>query len=98
MNYKGILFFLGIYFLVISFFSILNILYSIYFKFTISLDSYFITFLISLVLGFLFFYAGRKHYKDITLSDQIIIILLSFILMPCLISIPYIFSVYDISL
>ena len=98
MNYKGIIFFLGIYSLLISFFSIINIFYSIYFDFIIGLNSYLVTFFISSILGFLFYFIGRNHYKDISLSDQIIFILLSFILIPFLISIPYVLSIYDISL
>ena len=98
MNFKGILFFLGIYSLLVSIFSILNIFYSIYFNFIIGLNSYLAVFFISLFIGFLFCYFGRKHKKDIILTDQIIFILLSFILIPCLISIPYIFSIYDIDL
>ena len=96
MNYKSILFFLGIYSLLVSLFSILNILYSIYFDFIIDLNSYLITFFISLIAGFSFYYVGRNHSKDITLTDQIIFIVLSFILIPFLISIPYVLSVYDI--
>ena len=67
MNYKGILFFLGIYSLLVSVFSVLNILYSIYFDFIIGLNSYLLTFLISLVaIGSLFYYVGRNRYsKDI---------------------------------
>ena len=98
MNYKSILFFLGIYSLLVSLFSVLNILYSIYFDFIIDLDSYLITFLISLITGFAFYYAGRSHSKDIALTDQIIFVVLSFILIPFLISIPYVFSIYDIGL
>ena len=98
MNYKSILFFLGIYILSISLFSILNIFYSIYFDFIIGINSYLITFFISLIVGFLFCYVGFKHYRDISLSEQIIFILLSFILIPCLISIPYFLSIYNISL
>ena len=98
MNYKSILFFLGIYSLFVSFFSILNILYSIYFDFIIDLNSYLITFFISLIVGSFFYYVGRNHSKDITLTDQIIFIVLSFILIPFLISIPYVLSIYDIGL
>ena len=72
MNYKAIIFFLGIYSLLISLFSILNIFYSIYFEFIIGLNSYIITFLISLFFGFIFYFVGRNHYKDITLSNQLI--------------------------
>ena len=98
MNYKSILFFLGIYSLLVSLFSILNILYSIYFEFVIDLNSYLITFFISLVIGSIFYYVGRFHRKDITLTDQIIFVVLSFILIPFLISIPYVLSVYNIGL
>jgi len=98
MNYKGVLFYLGTYSLVVSVFSVLNILYSIYFDFVIDLNSYLLTFLISLVVGSLFFYVGRLHSKNITLTDQITFIVLSFIFIPLLISIPYFFSIYNISL
>jgi len=98
MNYKSILFFLGIYSLLVSFLSILNILYSIYFDFIIDLNSYLLTFFISLIAGSSFYYVGRNDSKDITLSDQIISVVLSFILIPFLISIPYVFSIYDIGL
>tara|TARA_B100000315_G_scaffold21888_1_gene19109 strand:- start:1299 stop:2603 length:1305 start_codon:yes stop_codon:yes gene_type:complete len=53
---------------------------------------------ISAIAGSLFCYVGRNHNKDIALTDQIIFILLSFVLIPCLISIPYLFSIYDIGL
>ena len=98
MNYRGILFFLGIYSLLVSLFSVLNIFYSIYFDFIIGLKSYIITFFISSTTGFSFYYIGRNHIKDISLIDQIFFILLSFILIPLLISIPYFFSIYNINL
>jgi len=98
MNYKSILFFLGLSSLLVSLFSILNILYTIYFDFIIDLNSYLITFLVSLIVGSSFYYVGRNHSKDITLTDQIIFVVLSFILIPFLISIPYVFSIYNISL
>ena len=78
MNYKSVLFFLGIYSLLVSFFSILNILYSIYFDFVLDLNSYSITFIISLAIGSLFCYAGRNFSKTISLTEQIIFIVLSF--------------------
>ena len=98
MNYKSILFFLGIYSLFISFFSILNIFYSIYFNFILGLNSYLTTLIISLFLGSLFCYIGHHHSKNISLSDQIAFILLSFVFIPLLISIPYFLSSYNIDL
>ena len=96
MNYKGILFFFGIYSLFVSFFSILNILYSIYFNFISDLNSYVITLIISLIVGFSFCFVGSGHNKNISLSDQIVLIILSFIFIPLLISIPYFLSIYNI--
>jgi trk system potassium uptake protein len=98
MNHKSILFFLGIYSLFVSFFSILNILYSIYFDFFLGLYSYVYTLIISLVLGSLFVYLGHAHSKNISLLDQILFVFLSFILIPILLSIPYTLSIYDMSL
>ena len=98
MNYKSVLFFLGIYSLLVSFFSILNILYSIYFDFFLDLNSYLITFITSLAIGSLFCYIGRNFNKSISLTEQIIFIVLGFFLIPFLISIPYFFSIYNISL
>ena len=98
MNYKSVLFFLGIYSLLVSFFSILNILYSIYFDFILDFNSYVITFVISLAIGSSFCFLGHQHSKNISLSGQIGFIILSFIFIPVLISIPYYLSIYNISL
>ena len=98
MNYKGILFFLGIYSLFVSFFSFLNILYSIYFNFTIDLNSYVISLIVSLFVGCLFCLVGHRNSKNISLSEQIVLIILSFVFIPLLICIPYFLSIYDISL
>ena len=98
MNYKSILFFLGVYSLFVSFFSIVNILYSVYFDFTLGLSAYLVTLIVSLVLGSTFYYVGRKHVEDINLIDQIFFITLSYFLIPLLLSIPYALSVYDIGI
>ncbi len=98
MNYRGILFFIGVYSLLVSLLSVLNISYSFYFNSIIDVNSYLITFFASLGLGASFFYVGYKRSKGIDLSDQIIFILLGFFLIPCLISIPYVLSIYEIGL
>ena len=98
MNYKSILFFLGIFSLLVSLFSILNILYSLYFNFIVDIKSYLITFIISFAIGFSFWHIGRDYSKNFTLTDQIIFIVLSFLFIPLLISIPYFLSIYNIGL
>ena len=95
MNYRGILFFLGIYSLFISSFFILNILYSIYFGF--NFISYITSLTISFIIGSLFCFLGRKYTKNISFFDQIILISLGFIFLPLLICFPYFLSSYDIN-
>jgi len=97
MNFKGILFFLGIHTLIVSFFSFINILYSIYFNFNLDFKSYIILLSISLILGLTFCFFGYKNSKDISIFDQILLILIGFIFLPLLISIPYFFSIYNYS-
>ena len=97
MKYKSILFFLGIFSLLIGFFSFLNIIYSIYFNFALDLNSYISTLIISLLIGCLFSYIGRKHYKDLSINSQIGFVVTSFFFIPLLISLPYFFSIYNLS-
>ena len=97
MNVRGILFFFGIYSLSVSFFSILNILYSIYFDFSLNINSYFIVFFISLIFGFPFCYLNLNINKNLNLSEQILLIFLTFLLIPLLFSIPYFLSSYNYS-
>ena len=51
MNFKGISYYLGFFCFPLSILSFINILYSSYFDYFLSIDSYFITLIISLVLG-----------------------------------------------
>ncbi len=95
MNYKSILFYLGINSLLVSLLSVLNILYSIYFNFILDINSYLITFLFSFIIGSIFLYIGNIHSKNISLIDQITFIIASFILLPILIGIPYFLSIYN---
>jgi len=97
MNYKGILFFLGIYSLIVSFFSLLNIFYSIYFDSFLNFNSYLILLLISLLVGLFFYFVGYKDNKNISFGDQIVFISLGFVFIPLLISIPYFLSIYNFS-
>ncbi len=97
MNYKSILFFLGLNCLIITCFSILNILYSLYFDFIIDINSYLITLIISALIGGSFIFLGKNENKNISLTEQILFILLSFIFIPVLISIPYYLSIYNLS-
>tara|TARA_Y100000590_G_scaffold136438_1_gene156162 strand:+ start:279 stop:1700 length:1422 start_codon:yes stop_codon:yes gene_type:complete len=97
MNYKGILFFLGINSLIVSFFSLLNILYSFYFSSFVNINSYLLLLVASLIIGMLLCYSGKNHNKNILPHEQLILITSGFVLLPLLISIPYFFGNNDLS-
>ncbi len=88
----------GIFFLVISFFSFFNIIYSYYFNLLSNLSNYFLTFVITFVIG-LFLIIFRKYkYVKINLFERIIIVLIGYIILPVAIAIPYYFSLNELTL
>jgi len=97
MNYKAISFFLGLSSLAVSSLSFLNVIYSVYFNYIYGLNAYLYTLLISLIIGFVLCMYGRKYEKNISISDQITLILLIFVFLPSLISVPYYLSDYNIN-
>ena len=66
MNFKSISFYLSLFCFPISFLSFINILYASYFDYFLSIDTYFITLIISLLIGFgVFFIMEKKVQKKI---------------------------------
>jgi trk system potassium uptake protein len=92
MNYKSISYYLGLFCFPISFLSFVNILYSSYFDYFLSIDSYFTTLLISLIAGIGFLYYGKNSPKKINFIEQIFLIIAVYFLIALLISIPFYLS------
>ena len=97
MNFRGIIFYLGLSCFPISFLSFFNILYASYFDYYLSLDSYIFTLFVSLIFGVLFYYFGKSVDKDIKFFEQLILIFLTYVFISLLISIPYYFSIYQLT-
>ena len=97
MNFKGISYYLGLYCYPISILAFINILYSSYFNYFLNTDSYVISLILSLVLGTFFYFIGKKSSKKITFQEQLILIILIYLLSSFLISIPIYFSIYQIT-
>ena len=68
MNYKAILFYLGLFAFPLSGLAFLNILYSTYFDYFLSIDSYTVTFFLALITGTLFCYYGKNSVKKISID------------------------------
>ncbi|MDC1125143.1 potassium transporter TrkG [Pelagibacteraceae bacterium] len=92
MNFKSISYFLSLFCFPISFLSFVNILYSSYFDYFLSIDAYFTTLIISLIVGYGLLYYGRDSQKKINYIEQILLIIIVYFLTALLISIPFYLS------
>ena len=97
MNFKGISFYLSLFCFPISFLAFINILYASYFDYFLSIDTYFTTLLVSLIIGLVFFYYGKNSKKNINFFEQLILVLFSYFLTSILIAIPFYLSNYQVT-
>ena len=96
MNYKSILFFLGLFLFPLSGLSFINILYSTYFDFFLSIESYTFTFFLTLLAGSALCFYSKNTEKKLSFYDQLLLIILVYIFSALFISLPYYFSNYQI--
>ena len=97
MNYKARLFYVSLFIFPISGLSLLNILYSTYFDYFLSIESYTITFFITLVAGSSFYLFGKNSIKKINFYEQLLLIILVYCVSSIFISLPYYLSNYQIT-
>ena len=97
MNLKGISFYLSFFCFPVAFLAFINILYSSYFDYFLSFDSYLITLIISLIFGLVFYLFGKKTSKKIDFIEQLTLILLVYLIISFLISIPFYLSNFKVS-
>ena len=88
----------GIFFLVISFFSFFNIIYSYYFNLLNNLSNYIFTFVLNLIIGLFLILFKKYKYEKINLFERILIVLVGYIILPIAISIPYYFNIDNLGL
>jgi len=88
--------YLSFFFILISLFSFLNIIYSYYFNLYLNLNTYYFSLIVSAVIG-LFFYKLKPSEKKPTIFEKILTILMGYILMPLVLSIPFYFSIYNLT-
>ncbi len=97
MNYKSISFYLSLFCFPISFLAFINILYASYFEYFLSIDTYFTTLVLSLVVGLALFYYGKKSKRNINFVEQLILVIFTYILTSLLVSIPFYLSNYQVT-
>ena len=97
MNFKSISFYLSIFCFPISFLAFINILYASYFDYFLSIDTYFTTLMVSLVIGSGLMYYGKNSSKNINFYEQLILIISTYFLISILIAIPFYLSNYQVT-
>ena len=95
MNRFGFIY-IGGFFLLITIFSFLNIIYSYYFNLYLNIDAYIYSLILSSFIGLSLFFK-KKNDNKISIYEKIIIVLIGYITIPILISVPYYLSIYNIS-
>ena len=97
MNYKAIIFYLGLFIFPLSGLAFINILYSAYFDYFLSIESYTITFFLTLITGSFFCYYGKSSLKKINFYEQLLLIILIYLISSLFISLQYYLSNYQIT-
>ena len=92
LRVKYLSFFCGL----ISIFSLLNVIYSYYLNLYLNLNTYYISFFVSILIGSLF-YQFEKIKIKISIFDKILTILFGYILLPIILCLPFYFSIYNLT-
>jgi len=91
------LIYLSVFFGIVSILAFFNITYSYYLNLYLNLNTYIYTFVVSIFLAILFYYVKSNDEKKITIYEKILTILLGYFLLPLVISIPFYFSIYNLT-
>ena len=96
MKFKSLSFYLSLFCFPVSFLSFINILYASYFDYFLSIESYFLTLIISLFVGLGLYIFGKDANKKINFLEQLVLIILVYIVIGLLISIPFYLSNFQV--
>ena len=88
--------YLSFFFGLVSLLSFFNILYSYYLNLYLNLDTYYFTFFLSLIIS-LIFYKFKVPLNRPNIYNKILTVFLGYILLPLIISIPFYFSIYNLT-
>jgi trk system potassium uptake protein TrkH len=97
MNYIKLIY-LSVFCGLIAILSFFNIIYSYYLNLYLNLNTYVYTFIISGFLAIIFSLIDKNNENKITIYSKIITIIFGYFLLPLIISIPFYFSNYNLTL
>ncbi len=88
--------YLSFFFGLISVLSFFNIIYSYYLNLYLNLDTYYLTLILSIIIGILF-YKIKLPEKKPNIYNKIITVFLGYIILPIVLSVPFYFSIYNLT-
>ena len=88
--------YLSFFFILVSIFSFFNIIYSYYFNLYLNLNTYYVSLIVAGVIGIIFYYF-KSSLKKPSIYEKILTVLLGYILIPLILSIPFYLSIYDVT-
>jgi trk system potassium uptake protein TrkH len=88
--------YLSFFFLLVSIFSFLNIIYSYYFNLYLNLNTYYFSLISSSVIGFLFYNVKEINLKP-SIFEKLLTVILGYILLPLILALPFYFSIYNLT-
>ncbi len=88
--------YLSFFFGLISILSFFNIIYSYYLNLYLNLNTYYFSLITSLILSILF-YRIKSNTKKPNIYNKILTVFLGYFLLPLILSIPFYFSIYNIT-
>ena len=92
MNLKSISFYLSLFIFPVSILSFVNILYSSYFDYFLSIESYLTTLVASLLSASGLYFFGKNVDRKISFIDQLILVMFIYLIVGILASLPFYMS------
>ena len=97
MNFKRISYYLGLFCFPISILAFINILYSSYFDYFLSINSYVITLIVSFTTGSCLLFFGKRSEKRINFIEQLLLIILVYLMISVFVALPFYLSNYQVT-
>src|SRR6056300_1096739 len=88
--------YLSFFFGLIAVLSLLNVIYSYYLNLYLNLNTYYLSFISSSIIGFIF-YRFEKIKLKVTFFDKILTVFFGYLLLPIILSLPFYFSIYNLT-
>ena len=88
--------YLSFFFILVSVFSFINIIYSYYFNLYLNLNTYYFSLISSLIIGLLFYKINEVDKKP-SIFEKILTVFLGYLLIPVILSLPFYFSIYNLT-